>query len=726
MNDFPWNVSRHILISIWHDLHLVVPWAIASFVCLYISFHFYPWVIVILPYFLVFCSVVVLVNAILVPLWLLATRRYTSQQATDLARRKGDDAIHSLMTLGFVVLLPLWLMVISVYFVGVIGLKAIVGTPTSTFTRFRNSAAYSSSKLGHGEIRLLKILPGKLHDTIQCQLFTRKSENSRYEALSYTWGSGYRQHRVSVDGLPFFVGVNLYSALLHLRDPQDERTIWIDAICINQEDVPERESQVKQMRKIYQRASTVMIWLGKPRGQHLDLGTEYVKRIARAEDTDVSAIWQESTKWQQAVDELLQAPWWDRAWVVQEAFLAQHAVVQCGYHLIQFDDLCKFITNPAVTGRLPGLQSFAVFNLATTVQGLRNAVGDPRYVMLDLAHKFRHRIATDPRDKLYAFMGLLDNEKDQLIPIDYSKGDEAVFQDFAKASINRYGNLLVVALAADHSSNTSWSGLWGLHTDTTGILNQYWPDLPMLTGFDNTIPFWRGGLDDRRWYPLQVPEKYLAAGGHPAMCTTDLADPAMISVKGFTYDTVAVVGVKPLMKFFTSWWIILDMWEALAFQSSSAPEQVKRVAFDRTITANIPGAPVPNWRDWAPRTRTSGVSEKVKPNKPQEATIQDIMELACGNRRFLVTKNGTFGLGPSDTKVGDPVCVLLGSEIPFILERVERSSLRFYRRKTISNEPGVLHKVRGQAYVDGAMIYKGDMKQDIIEGKIKLEEYLLI
>jgi len=120
------------------------------------------------------------------------------------------------------------------------------------------------------------------------------------------------------------------------------------------------------------------------------------------------------------------------------------------------------------------------------------------------------------------------------------------------------------------------------------------------------------------------------------------------------------------------------------------------------------------------------VSEKVKPNKPQEATIQDIMELACGNRRFLVTKNGTFGLGPSDTKVGDPVCVLLGSDIPFILERVERSSLRFYRRKTISNEPGVLHKVRGQAYVDGAMIYKGDMKQDIIEGKIKLEEYLLI
>jgi hypothetical protein len=58
----------------------------------------------------------------------------------------------------------------------------------------------------------------------------------------------------------------------------------------------------------------------------------------------------------------------------------------------------------------------------------------------------------------------------------------------------------------------------------------------------NPHPFWRGGLDDIRWHPLQVPENYCAAGGHPALCQTDLADPSLISVQGFTYDTIKAVG----------------------------------------------------------------------------------------------------------------------------------------------------------------------------------------
>jgi len=72
--------------------------------------------------------------------------------------------------------------------------------------------------------------------------------------------------------------------------------MWIDAICISQGDVEERESQVRQMRQVYQRASLVVIFLGSSRDQHLGLGIHYVKNLALANKNEVHYIWQESSK----------------------------------------------------------------------------------------------------------------------------------------------------------------------------------------------------------------------------------------------------------------------------------------------------------------------------------------------------------------------------------------------------------------------------------------------
>jgi hypothetical protein len=200
--------------------------------------------------------------------------------------------------------------------------------------------------------------------------------------------------------------------------------------------------------------------------------------------------------------------------------------------------------------------------------------------------------------------------------------------------------------------------------------------------------------------------------GTPAMCRTDLPDPEMLAVKGFTYDIVVATGSDPVLQIFATWRTLLELWEELAFQCSPASEVEKSLAFTRTITANISDSPIPNWRDWAPVTRRRWMWRKATPREPNEPTIQDIMKAACGSRRFFVTVNGTFGLGPSETRVGDPVCVLLGSDVPFVLEVV----------KGRKGEIELLHKVRGQAYVDGAMVYEGDIKQDVADGKIKLEE----
>jgi hypothetical protein len=86
-----------------------------------------------------------------------------------------------------------------------------------------------------------------------------------YVALSYTWGDASVTREIFVDDIPVSVTVNLYAALLQLRDHSRVRQgfrIWVDALCINQADLVERAVQVARMKEIYERAWHVVVWLG--------------------------------------------------------------------------------------------------------------------------------------------------------------------------------------------------------------------------------------------------------------------------------------------------------------------------------------------------------------------------------------------------------------------------------------------------------------------------------
>jgi hypothetical protein len=102
------------------------------------------------------------------------------------------------------------------------------------------------------------------------------------------------------------IGENLYVALSHLRDRSIERTIWIDAICINQRDPKEKGQQVQSMAKIYAKASRVIVWLG---GATPDSGQALEEiRIAAEQRTKRSIN-------ESAILELLEGPWFQRIWV---------------------------------------------------------------------------------------------------------------------------------------------------------------------------------------------------------------------------------------------------------------------------------------------------------------------------------------------------------------------------------------------------------------------------
>ncbi|KAG4442480.1 hypothetical protein IFR05_002032 [Cadophora sp. M221] len=115
------------------------------------------------------------------------------------------------------------------------------------------------------EIRLISLLPGKLFDPIAVALapFSLDDEDTpAYEALSYVWGETSDPQNIELNWVTFPVTANLYMALQFLRIPSGIRILWVDAICINQDDVEERNNQVSLMGSIYSSAWRVLCWLG--------------------------------------------------------------------------------------------------------------------------------------------------------------------------------------------------------------------------------------------------------------------------------------------------------------------------------------------------------------------------------------------------------------------------------------------------------------------------------
>lgn len=113
------------------------------------------------------------------------------------------------------------------------------------------------------EIRILFLLPGDVDVDISCKLVTVSLDNlPDYEALSYTWGDPTVKVPIRVNENVLQVTPNLNNALRHLRRRNEKRVLWVDAICINQDDLGEKSYQIPFMGEIYSRTTNCLAWLG--------------------------------------------------------------------------------------------------------------------------------------------------------------------------------------------------------------------------------------------------------------------------------------------------------------------------------------------------------------------------------------------------------------------------------------------------------------------------------
>lgn len=178
--------------------------------------------------------------------------------------------------------------------------------------------AYTYSDLPKGNIRLLKLLPHRdITSPLQCSLIDyplqdlAESNHHLYDSLSYAWGSPKKTKSILIGDCSLPITTNLHAALLHLRDRFLERIIWVDAICINQQDLNERSSQVQRMAMIYALANCVIVWLGEA-DDNSDRALEEVYKSANGQQGG------DDQEMQSAVLKLLQRPWFKRIWVTLE------------------------------------------------------------------------------------------------------------------------------------------------------------------------------------------------------------------------------------------------------------------------------------------------------------------------------------------------------------------------------------------------------------------------
>ncbi|KAK1749907.1 heterokaryon incompatibility protein-domain-containing protein [Echria macrotheca] len=594
------------------------------------------------------------------------------------------------------------------------------------------------------EIRLLILNPGSGDEPISCFLENYPvAKPKRFAALSYVWGIDTPETRrqILLDGCPVSVTANLYAFLSQHREDDLCSVLWVDAVCINQKDLAERASQIHLMKRVYESAEEIIIWLGESNAA-IDAAvdrmhdiyntwwTPILKRtgsahrsLATITDSDIEHLLRGSVAdsgadvWRTGIQEIMSRPWWSRIWVYQEATApcAAGARVRIGPHDISFDTVLtvnQIMRSIAWRGHSDPLFSLdgnragnpaAYMQTYAALRKRHQASGRSRFLrMPDLLYALRRFDATNPRDKLYALIPTsLDGA--ELLHVAYDWPVEKVYTDAAWSMIRAHGNLDVLGHCSAPSPDDG--------VDMPALPS--W--VPNWTAKSTAIPFFKRGLashlpsapkeSDAHGVHLddagvEIGKLYHASGDSVAEVSLD-TDGTTLTCAGFVFDSVAnvspeagrdILGVDVAQ----SW---ADWLQTVSGASSISQADLARilvadcdrVAIDvgirrRGQTNNISPADVDNLHD---RHRRGYYMDITGPHP------------ASFRRRLVVTKNGHVGIAAEHVRPGDLVTILMGGQIPMIL-REEQQHYRFISEAFIH---GIMD---GEATMKGS---GGDMKR---------------
>ncbi|KAF8860397.1 HET-domain-containing protein [Acephala macrosclerotiorum] len=577
---------------------------------------------------------------------------------------------------------------------------------------------YTRLRPDREELRLLKLLPGQFSDDIVVEIFHKRFDaNPDYEALSYVWGSpnpkqtlfakersldgATRLHHSSIkDGREsstatvkslamLHITPNLGVALRHLRHRDHTRVLWIDAICINQEDLVERSSEVGKMGSIYGRARQVIVWLG-PESENSSLAISLLRTIGH--DTDIAegdgaisvasgsqaeilryntdAMRLKVLSWI-AIRDLLNREWFTRLWVFQEIGLASKAIMTTGNDELPwktFKNAISWIENQ-VAALTPISEFFEVRDIKKA-QSLMHQVFDgnhptmPLYRLLELT---KHSLCSNPRDRVYAILSLAHHSDLTGIVPDYSKATEAVYKDLVLKNMKKTRQLRLLTFCEIR------------HSPSDLRLPSWVPDL--------SIP----RKPSQLWYG--------DASGNSQGEATYIKSDKGLQVRGIRTATIMTTTTPishtarlPEILAICHVWEPPDLYTARYTGGGSLLD-----AFVRTLICGMVKGPLPpdsgdclNMDD----CRKAFIACVSKGEQQQNTAIYTFfLQIFLPGRAFFVTDEGYIGLGPASARPGDRVMVILGCPVPILLRPVPG------RRE--------YYQVVGECFVDGLMAGEG-------------------
>lgn len=357
---------------------------------------------------------------------------------------------------------------------------------------------YSPLKDDLSEIRVLSLLPSHFDSPVVISIFTVAFSSSDTlspcpEALSYVWGSMTQRKEIIVKNdegrtSTLSITANLAEALTYLRSTTEARSLWIDAICINQQDLNERSSQVRLMGRIYSSARRVIVWIGA-KSEDSDIAIDCIKTITSKvkvnfktaqltpltydlEWADHNVPLRVSSVERKALIRLYSRSWFERLWVWQEVHLGKDVIVLCADRTIDWSAIRTGVMCLGLKHYIGGVgwpAPEAAFSIASCPM-------TRKLPLRALLHKTKDSKCFDPRDRIFALLSFLDEDMQSRIVPDYKKSapeiyHEIMLQHFAIDHIDGLRLLSMVEMREEVPESPSWAPRLDLPRVATRLFN---------------------------------------------------------------------------------------------------------------------------------------------------------------------------------------------------------------------------------------------------------------
>lgn len=529
------------------------------------------------------------------------------------------------------------------------------------------------------QIKLITFLPGTFGREIRIRLKTvvlSESHIPRYQALSYAWGSTENHVNVCIEGVDggssLAVTRNLEEALQYLRySDVRSRVLWIDAICIDQQNIPERSQQVARMGDIFTEAMGVIVWLGAWSDDstlalkalnslaseiHVHWPTHVVTPLLGDDDDSWSQEplpFHSKREIMDSIIWLLDRAWFSRLWIWQEVRLAANgAEIRSGYDSMPWDNFRRAMVCLG-TKPMPGEDRIR--------HGVTQALSIANYSKRtsfwnDILMQTGNCQCSDDRDRIYAILNLIHPYHRSGFEPDYSMSTVEVYKALIIHELRMSLNLILLSHCEPEGNKTRDLPSWVPDFST-----------PRKSGRNSDLSNTRSS----RAYAVVQNESVLMATG---CCVGTTCTLAAIPIRHQAWiASEAQQFVKTRLK--------QDTYIARGSMIEALCRTLCCDNFSERYQPPLPG--YPSLKE--SKEYLLGLMDSGKPNY-HPLYPSSVIKAAQG-RVFFTTLEGYIGLAPAAAEPQDQVSVLLGCRSPMVL------------RSDGSNH----YKVVGGCYIHGMM-----------------------